>query len=443
LIDPQLVEEKNVDDQEFEKGDIGYSKAERLAARLSRDALRAKVTGECADFLELNSDEQRLYVTSADVVVAATDNDVCQRRINDMCLTAEVRAVYPGIWDHPGARPGEVGEVVWVMPGRHTPCYGCAMQSLEVAGEVSPQRGASYAQVTPLVHVTVQAVRALLQPRDPESFLIPEEHAQRDPPPNVIYVHGFNPVSPSLVAAGRSLFDRQRPLGNRYISPGYRRGCPHCGRLADDSRRRRRPEPAAVPPRLAAWTVASVVVMIGLLLAVPLLFDNRMTDRATQTTTENASTAATKPPGSTTPLGASAMPEIGPGSEWAYYGKGTMVGGHWPRATDSPLGTTNGQVHAWAVLGLADDHPSTTEYALRRRFTQFTFVAGLDDGSPANARVKFDVYVDNELRSSVAVGSGEETPVSVDVSQGSQLRLAIQELQAQHSTAAWNDAALT
>jgi molybdopterin/thiamine biosynthesis adenylyltransferase len=446
LIDPQLVEQKNVDDQEYEKGDVGYSKAERLAARLSRDTLRAQVTGERANFLELSSVEQRLYIASADVVVAATDNDVCQRRINDICLTAEVRAVYPGIWDHPGARPGEVGEVVWVMPGRHTPCYGCAMQSLEVAGEVSPERGASYTQVTPLVHVAVQAVRALLQPRDPESFLIPEEHAQRDPPPNVIYVHGFNPVSQSLVAAGRSLFDRQRPLGNRYISPGYRRGCAHCGRLADDRRRRPRAEPLAIRPGLAWWSVASVIVIIGVLLLVPFLFQNRTTDRPAQSTRENASTATTEP--SSLPpmvqLGSKAMPQVGPGSEWAYYRDGRMVGGHWPSATDAPRGMTNGQVHGWAVLVMAATHPITTEYDLGRgRFTRFSFVAGLDDGSSANARVKFDVYVDNELRSSVTAGLGEETPVSVDVAGGVRLILTIQEVQAQHSMAAWNDAALT
>jgi molybdopterin/thiamine biosynthesis adenylyltransferase len=456
LLDPQLVEEKNVDDQEYEKDDVGYSKAERLAARLSGDTLRAQVTGERANFLELDSAEQLLYISSADVVVAATDNDPCQRRINDMCLRAEVRAVYPGIWDHPGARPGEVGEVVWVMPGRHTPCYRCAMQSLEVAGEVSPQRGASYRQVTPLVHVTVQAVRALLEPTDPDSFLIPEEHAQRDPPPNVIYVHGFNPVSPSLVAAGRSLFDRQRPLGNRYISPGYQRGCPHCGRLADDTTRRRRAEPLAIRPGLAWWSLASIVMLIGLVIFVPLLFHNQTTDRPTPTTREKASTTTTEPPVATAPapqptaatprptvqLGSSTVPEIGSGSEWAYYQNGTMVGGEWPSAIDVPRGTTQGQVHGWAVFGMADDHPSTTEYDLGRRFTQFIFVAGLDDGSPANARVKFDVYVDNELRSSVTVGPVEEAPVRVDVAGGVRLLLTIQELQAQRSTAAWNDPAL-
>ena len=154
LVDHDRIEVENLVRHPLGASAVGLPKASTLADRIHNDFPACDVIGIDANFLELPSNEQLRLVREADLVVAATDSVECQRRINEVCLAAEAIAVYPAVWVGTHVRDAEVGEILWVLPGRHTPCYLC-MTAWRPTGPGAEARGGTRADIKVLVLATV------------------------------------------------------------------------------------------------------------------------------------------------------------------------------------------------------------------------------------------------------------------------------------------------
>ena len=190
-MDHDLLEQENLPRHPLGAEYLGLPKAPSLADKIRRDFPLCDAWGVQADFLELSGEEQIALAGDVDVVVAATDDLECQRQVNAACLAAETVAVYPGIWVQEGVRHAEVGEILWVLPGRHTPCYRCFSTFRSGAGNAEA-RGGTGADIQVLVLATVHVVASLLDPDDDRApFFLDEERT-------LILVHGLMPVSQSV-----------------------------------------------------------------------------------------------------------------------------------------------------------------------------------------------------------------------------------------------------
>jgi molybdopterin/thiamine biosynthesis adenylyltransferase len=194
---------------------LGQPKAFALADRIRRDFPLCHAQGINMNFLDLPEKEQLRLARNADVVVASTDSVRCRRRINEVCLVAEVPAVYPGIWRDDDLRDAEVSEVLWVLPGRHTPCYWCAFGSRSQADAVEVERGAG-ADIQFLVLVTLWVIAGLLDPADARAAIL-------DPEQTLIMVHGIMPPSRKI----KELFGQTSIVHVGVSFPETR--CPACG----------------------------------------------------------------------------------------------------------------------------------------------------------------------------------------------------------------------
>ena len=189
--------------------------------------------------------------SSVDIVVAATDHLECQRQINEACLASETVAVYPSVWVDQHVEAAEVGEVLWVLPGRHTPCFRCYSAFRPDSGEAQP-RGGTRPDIMVLVLVAVQVVAALLEPdTDRSRFLLDEEAT-------LILVHSFMPVSPGV----QEIFFDEPSLGTVRV-PWPQIRCPACGGQAARAAAQRdsfedrplaRGDPAARPATTREWS---------------------------------------------------------------------------------------------------------------------------------------------------------------------------------------------
>jgi hypothetical protein len=186
-----------------------------LAKRIRSDFPPCAVIGIDTDFMKLPPSEQFRLASEADIVVAATDSVECQRRVNEVCLATSVTAVYPGIWVSAHVREGEVGEILWVRPGRRTPCYLCAT-SWRSEGATAGARGHTRADIQVLVSATVSVIAGLLDSQDERAQLLNDEET-------LILVHGFMPTSEEV----QDFFDG-RIIGSVEV-PFPPIPCPACG----------------------------------------------------------------------------------------------------------------------------------------------------------------------------------------------------------------------
>lgn len=193
LVDPDILAVENIVRHPLGAQALGQPKASALAQKIRQDLPTCDATGLDADYLELSLDEQLELVHATNVVVAATDSADCQRRVNQNCLIAEVPAVYPAVWVDPRVRDAEVGELLWVLPGRHTPCYECWVSFRQASADAQAARGARV-DIQLVALATAQVVAALLNPADERSAIL-------DPERTAIYVHGLTPTSPGIRAS--------------------------------------------------------------------------------------------------------------------------------------------------------------------------------------------------------------------------------------------------
>ncbi|MEV5011512.1 MULTISPECIES: ThiF family adenylyltransferase [unclassified Streptomyces] len=192
LVDPDTLAVENLIRHPLGAPALGRPKALALAAKIRRDFPSCDATGHHADFLALPADEQRSLAGGADVVVAATDSAVCQRHVNRVALAVGRPAVYPAVWVDPRIRDAEVGEILWVLPGRRTPCYECAVAFRQGTADTQAARGARV-DIQLVALATAQVVTALAHPDDDRSAILDHQR-------NAIYLHGLTPTSPGVRA---------------------------------------------------------------------------------------------------------------------------------------------------------------------------------------------------------------------------------------------------
>ena len=217
LVDFDVLEEHNLVRHPLGARYLGKPKASSLASKIRQDFPLCRAEGIDANFLELPPLQQRRLVREADVVVAATDTFECQRFVNRICLVEERPAVYPGVWVDARLRDAEVSEILWVLNGRHTPCYECAVAFREGSADAQAGRGARV-DMQFLILATAKVVMALLDPTDTEAAVLDPEHT-------CIYVHGFSPTSPSI----RDAFPTEGMRSINVHVPFPDRPCPACG----------------------------------------------------------------------------------------------------------------------------------------------------------------------------------------------------------------------
>lgn len=239
LLDKDILKVHNIVRHVLGEPDLGKNKAEALADRIHREFSQCEAHGIPRDFLAMSWEDQLRRVAGVDLVVAATDELDCQRRINRACLLAETPAVYPAVWVDDRVRPAEVGEVLWVLPGRHTPCYECAVTFRQGSLDAQAARGAML-DIQQLALATAHVVGALLDPADENSAIL-------DPRRTLIYLHGFTPTSPRI----RASFPVDGLFSRNIEVPFPQELCPACGGQAGNPRPRHLP---GAPLPMTPWT---------------------------------------------------------------------------------------------------------------------------------------------------------------------------------------------
>jgi molybdopterin/thiamine biosynthesis adenylyltransferase len=239
LVDRDVLEVENLIRHPLGAQALGQPKASALANKIWLDFPLCEVEGLDVDFLDLTETEQRRLVSAARVVVAATDNLDCQRRVNWVALAEETAAVYPAVWVDPRIRDAEVGEILWVLPGRHTPCYECAAATRLGAPDAEAARGAR-ADIQLVSLAAALVVAALLDATHEQSAIL-------DPDRNAIYLHGLTPTSPGI----RPIFPTEG-LQSRTVQVHFPpEPCPVCGGQDPITAAARTSHPPAVPRAVA------------------------------------------------------------------------------------------------------------------------------------------------------------------------------------------------
>ncbi|MGE5287305.1 MAG: ThiF family adenylyltransferase [Micromonosporaceae bacterium] len=258
LVDPDVLEVENLIRHPLGAPALGQPKAPALASKICRDFPLCQATGLDADFLELPAGEQLRLARRADVVVAATDAARCQRRVNEVALAAGKPAVYPAIWVDPRVRDAEVGEILWVRPGRRTPCYECAAAFRQAAADAQAARGARV-DIQLVALTAVQVVAAVLDPADERSAIL-------DPERTAIYVHGLTPTSPGI----RATFPHPGLQSRNVRVPFPPTPCPVCrgqdpaAQAVGTPARRNQESPRAM---IATLTAVALIILLTVLIA--------------------------------------------------------------------------------------------------------------------------------------------------------------------------------
>jgi hypothetical protein len=268
LVDCDTLDVENLVRHPLGAEDLGKPKASALASRINRDFPVCDARGLNVDFLRLPVGKQRDLMRDVSVVVGATDSPECQRRINEVSLATETVAVYPGIWSGDHVGEAEVGEIFWVLPGRHSPCYLCATswRNADVRAEA---RGGTGADVELLVLATLWVVAGLLDPHDPRAAILDHERTH-------ILVHGLMPHSPSV----QEIFSSSNLRNVRVPFP--RQPCPACGGQALPSPRegsqptpplQSPPKPNPPPARnLSVGDIIGIALGLLVIIGVGLIF---------------------------------------------------------------------------------------------------------------------------------------------------------------------------
>ena len=261
LVDPDTLALENIVRHPLGAPELGQPKATALAGRIRRDFPSCAAVGHCADFTALPDEERWSLVRWADVLVAATDSAACQRAVNKAALMAGRPAVFPAVWVDPRIRDAEVGEILWTLPGRRTPCYECAAAFRRAASDTQAARGARV-DIQLIALATAQVVTALAHPDDARSALLDRRHT-------AIYLHGFTPTSPGVEA----VFPTDGLSSRSVRVPFPPRPCPVCRgwRYVASTDASAGRDDGLPPPRGGAqprWPVGAVLTAVLLLVTV-------------------------------------------------------------------------------------------------------------------------------------------------------------------------------
>ncbi|MEV7519503.1 ThiF family adenylyltransferase [Streptomyces sp. NPDC091371] len=170
LVDPDRVEPANLGRSMFGTRDIGRNKAKATARRLKRVNRRLKVTVLKREVAALDNHTWQQRISDSQLVIAATDDNHAQQRLNHLAYFVGRPALFVGLYE--GASGGEV---VFTTPG--SPCWSCATGGVrESLGELGHQPRTDYGTgrmyavpglLTDIHHLTAAAAKialALLHP---------------------------------------------------------------------------------------------------------------------------------------------------------------------------------------------------------------------------------------------------------------------------------------
>lgn len=170
LVDPDRVEPANLGRSMFDSRDIGRNKAKATARRLKRVNRKLRITVLKREVAALDNHSWQQRISEAQLVIAATDDNHAQQRLNHLSYFLGRPALFVGLYE--GAAGGEV---VFTTPG--SPCWSCATGGVrESLGELGHQPRTDYGTgrmyavpglLTDIHHLTAAAAKialALLHP---------------------------------------------------------------------------------------------------------------------------------------------------------------------------------------------------------------------------------------------------------------------------------------
>ncbi|MFJ3922819.1 HesA/MoeB/ThiF family protein [Streptomyces sp. NPDC090022] len=138
LVDPDRVEASNVGRALFGVRDIGRNKAKVTARRLRRINRKLSVDVRPYEVARLDNHSWQQLIAGAHLVIAATDDNAAQQRLNHLSYFVGRPAVFVGLYE--GAAGGEI---VYTTPG--SPCWSCATGGVrERLGDLGHQPRTDY-----------------------------------------------------------------------------------------------------------------------------------------------------------------------------------------------------------------------------------------------------------------------------------------------------------
>lgn len=164
LIDPDIVEDKNLAAQDFERADIGTPKVEALAAHIERVCLEKKhpglppldVRAYQGDFVQM-PEELLFRCEGKPILLMATDFHPAQAWGNVLALKFGVLAFWVGVY-----RGGGAGEIIFYQNGYDLPCYRCIVSSRYAAYDRTASTGRGHASVSSGLPFAVDFIDAIV-----------------------------------------------------------------------------------------------------------------------------------------------------------------------------------------------------------------------------------------------------------------------------------------
>ena len=135
LIDRDQVEDTNFCRQEFPADSIGKPKAQAAAEMLHAMFPSIDIVYCNADFLTMTAEFIDKHFGDVDCWIGATDNGLCQRKVNQVALRQGVSAVFVGLYANANA-----GEIIWNHPDE--PCCLACLVSKRLAAQEAAEPGA-------------------------------------------------------------------------------------------------------------------------------------------------------------------------------------------------------------------------------------------------------------------------------------------------------------
>lgn len=138
LIDPDVVDAPNLGRSLFSVDDLGIPKTEACARRLRTINPNVSIAVYCADVRIVEPGKLLGIIRAADLIIAATDDNAAQQRLNHFAYWAHTPAVFVGLYA--GAAGGEV-----IVSREGLPCWECSTAGVrDSIGTVSVQPETNY-----------------------------------------------------------------------------------------------------------------------------------------------------------------------------------------------------------------------------------------------------------------------------------------------------------
>ncbi len=151
LVDRDIVELNNLQRQPvFDEGDVGSSKAEVMAHKLSRVNSDIRIMSRV---LEVDASNIEEIIKEADIVLDGTDNVETRYVINDACVRMGISWIYGGVVKAEGM-------TMSIIPGS-TPCLRCVLPKIPEPGSTQTCNEVGIINGIPAMIASMQVTEAL------------------------------------------------------------------------------------------------------------------------------------------------------------------------------------------------------------------------------------------------------------------------------------------